>query len=162
MDNCRVEEHFDVFRKNIIGTTLQVDTVNGRKTMVYADWMASGRLYRPIEEYISETIGPYVGNTHTKSNVVGSTMDFVYEEARRTIKKSVKASDEDALLFVGTGMTSAINKLLRILGFKIPKNFAARLYIEEDEKPIVFVSHMEHNSNYLPWLESIAEVKIIA
>ena len=42
--------------------------------MVYADWTASGRLYRPIEEKLLNDFGPFVANTHTETTVSGTAM----------------------------------------------------------------------------------------
>ena len=40
--------------------------------MVYTDWTASGRLYRPIEEKLCNEFGPFVANTHTETTVSGT------------------------------------------------------------------------------------------
>ncbi|MCR9229210.1 MAG: hypothetical protein NXH90_17450, partial [Flavobacteriaceae bacterium] len=37
-----LEHHFEPFRRNIIGGAQKVDTHNGKTTMIYADWTASG------------------------------------------------------------------------------------------------------------------------
>jgi len=84
-------------------------------------------------------------------------------------------------------MTGAVNKLQRILGLKMPERimdyvqkgliptgenlkdnvrnihqfFNSYLQIDEELKPIVFVTHMEHHSNQTTWLETIATVEII-
>jgi len=63
-------------------------------------------------------------------------------------------------------MTGAVNKLQRILGLKVPERIADyikkdALSIDESVRPIVFVTHMEHHSNQLTWLETIATVEII-
>lgn len=39
--------------------------------------------------------------------------------------------------------------------------FSDYLQLDDDLKPIVFVTHMEHHSNQTTWLETIATVKII-
>ena len=41
------------------------------------------------------------------------------------------------------------------------KNFSEHLQLDEALKPVVFVTHMEHHSNQLTWLETIATVEII-
>ena len=73
----------------------------------------------------------------------------------------------DALIFCGSGMTHAVNKLQRILGLRIPEQKRGALQndtikdLQENDRPIVFVSHMEHHSNHTSWLETIADVIII-
>jgi hypothetical protein len=63
-----MESYFRKFRENTIGDELKFDTPNGIQTMIYADWIASGRLYGPIEEKIQHVFGPWVGNTHTETS----------------------------------------------------------------------------------------------
>jgi hypothetical protein len=62
-----MENYFRKFRENTIGNELLFKTPYGMQTLLYADWIASGRLYRPIEHKITEIFGPYVGNTHTET-----------------------------------------------------------------------------------------------
>jgi len=56
-----LEKYFDQFRKDIIGAERYIETPYGDKKLIYADWIASGRLYRPIEKRLLEEIGPMVG-----------------------------------------------------------------------------------------------------
>ncbi|RKX72984.1 MAG: selenocysteine lyase, partial [Spirochaetes bacterium] len=66
-----LENHFSKFRKNIVGINAVIETPYGNKPLIYADWIASGRLYGPIEKHISDVIGPMVGNTHSESSTTG-------------------------------------------------------------------------------------------
>ena len=91
------------------------------KKLIYADWIASGRLYNPIEKRITTDIGPMVGNTHSESSATGKAMTDAYHLAQKIVKHHVNADDNDILIFTGTGMTSALAKLQRILGLKIPE-----------------------------------------
>ena len=157
----QLEAYFQKFRKNIIGIDQQFQTPFGNKTILYTDWTASGRLYRPIEEKISNDFGPFVANTHTETSVTGKTMTIAYHKAKDIIKKHVNANDDDILINFGTGMTGVVNKLQRILGLRIPENLKEFTHIPNEAKPIVFISHMEHHSNQTSWLETIADVEII-
>ena len=56
------------------------------KKIIYTDWTASGRLYRPIEERLMNEFGPFVANTHTETSVTGTAMTMAYHEARHIIK----------------------------------------------------------------------------
>jgi selenocysteine lyase/cysteine desulfurase len=118
-----LEKHFRRFRQQIIGHHHPVQTPCGAKELVHADWVASGRLYRPIEERLLDQFGPLVGNTHSESSITGTAMTHAYHLAHQIIKRHVNAGPRDALLFVGFGMTAAINKLQRILGLKIHERF---------------------------------------
>src|SRR6516225_8359099 len=166
-----LEAYFSEYRKNIIGIHQTYPFPFGRKRIVYADWTAAGRAYGPIEEQIRNQVLPYLANTHTETTATGKLMSNAYAEAKSIIKAHVNAGKDDILIFCGSGMTAAVNKLQRILGLRIPERYAD--YTEEDHsgngilpldkkrKPIVFVTHMEHHSNYLSWLETIADVEII-
>jgi len=156
-----LESYFKPFRENIIGLNQSFESPFGRKVIIYADWTASGRLYRPIEEKILNDIGPFVANTHTETSITGSVMTHAYHDARNIIKKHVNASSDDVLITVGTGMTGAINKFQRILGLKLNENLKDHATIPEEKRPIIFVSHMEHHSNQTSWLETIAKVVVI-
>ena len=62
-----LEAWFAPFRAQVIGHDLHDQQVRGDGRVVYADWTASGRLYRPIEDYLADVLGPYVANTHTET-----------------------------------------------------------------------------------------------
>ncbi|WP_282135780.1 aminotransferase class V-fold PLP-dependent enzyme [Seonamhaeicola maritimus] len=159
--NSNLEEYFSAFRENTVGVDEYFNSPYGRKKVIYADWTASGRLYRPIEEKILNEMGPYVANTHTETSTTGAAMTLAYHEARNIIKKHVNASKDDVLITVGTGMTGAINKFQRILGIKLNENLKDNTEVPEEKRPIIFVSHMEHHSNQTSWLETIARVEVI-
>ena len=157
-----LEKYFEKFRKGIIGIDKTFESPYGRQKIVYADWTASGRLYRPIEEKMLNDFGPFVANTHTETTFSGSAMTLAYHEAREIIKRHVNAGKDCALISEGTGMTGVINKFQRILGLKISENFRELSdAIPEQKKPVVFITHMEHHSNQTSWLETIADVEII-
>ncbi|MBP0725636.1 aminotransferase class V-fold PLP-dependent enzyme [Bacillus sp. RG28] len=148
-------------RKGIIGIDHTIETPYGQKPILYADWTASGRLYRPIEEKMMNEIGPYVANTHTESNTTGAKMTKLYHEALSHIKKHVNASKEDVILSVGTGATGAINKLQRLLGLRAPERLQKLIKFDTNERPVVFITHMEHHSNHISWSECLVDVVIV-
>ncbi|MFZ4621516.1 MAG: aminotransferase class V-fold PLP-dependent enzyme [Bacteroidota bacterium] len=155
------EEYFRQFRANIVGIDARFTSQNGEQPLVYSDWTASGRLYGPIEKKLLESFGPFVGNTHSESSVTGGLMTHAYHHAHEIIKKHVNANADDALLFVGAGMTTAINKFQRLLGVKVPEKFKKMFVLPEEELPVVFVTHMEHHSNQTTWYETIADVCVL-
>lgn len=171
VSGCTLEKYFAAFRKNIIGYRHSFESPFGRKRIIYADWTATGRAYLPIEKYIQHELLPYLANTHTQTTVTGTLMSKAYEEAKCIIKANVNAGNDDVLIFCGSGMTGAVNKLQRILGLRVPERLLyyvrkdvadnGGLPLNEQLRPVVFVTHMEHHSNYLSWLETIATVEII-
>jgi selenocysteine lyase/cysteine desulfurase len=157
----QLEQYFQQFRKNIIGIDQEFVSPYGKQKIIYTDWTASGRLYRPIEEKMMNEFGPFVANTHTETTVSGTAMTMAYHKARNSIKQHVNASEDDVLITDGTGMTGVVNKFQRILGLKIPENLKDFINIPAEKKPVVFISHMEHHSNQTSWLETIADVEVI-
>lgn len=149
----QLEQFFEPFRRNTIGHDCVIETPYGKKPMYYMDYTASGRLYRPIEEKIMNQLGPLVGNTHSETNITGMTMTTAYHQAKSIIREHVNAKQSDVLLTTGFGMTGAINKLQRMLGLKHEECMA--------NKPVVFITHMEHHSNHISWLETSADVVVV-
>lgn len=155
------EERFAEIRRGIIGDQEMITTPYGIKPLIYADWCASGRLYAPIETYMKEVVAPYIGNTHTDSNATGASMTQAYSTAIRTIKRHVHAVPEDIVLFCGTGMTGAVVKLQRLLNLRIPEGLRHRVWLSPEERPVIFITHMEHHSNHTSWLETVGEVVLV-
>lgn len=156
-----LEQHFSSFRPNIIGLNLQHELDGKLQNIIYADWTASGRLYKPVEDYISNILGPYIANTHTETNLTGSTMTLAYHEAQKIIKHHVNACDNDILITSGAGMTDVVNKFQRILGLRIPERMADQVTFADNDKPVVFITHMEHHSNQTTWHECDVTLEIV-
>ncbi|MGJ8593762.1 MAG: aminotransferase class V-fold PLP-dependent enzyme [Aquaticitalea sp.] len=156
-----LEHYFSQFRKNIIGIDQEFVSPFGTQKIIYTDWTASGRLYRPIEEKLCNEFGPFVANTHTETTVSGTAMTKAYHKAKQIIKTHVNSTDDDVLICCGSGMTEAVNKFQRILGLKVPENLKKYTEIPNEIRPVVFISHMEHHSNQTSWLETIAKVEVI-
>lgn len=156
-----LEKYFQKFRKNIVGIDFKFTTPYGEQKLIYADWVASGRLYKPIEEKMCEVFGPLVGNTHSESSLTGTSMTLSYHEAHEIIKKHCNAGPDDVIITAGSGMTAMICKFQRILGLKVPEQLSDYIKLSDELKPVVFVTHMEHHSNQTTWLETIADVVVI-
>lgn len=131
------------------------------KKRIYADWTASGRLFRPIEDRIINMVGGLMANTHTEDSYTGRIMTTWLHEAEQVIKKHVNASTDDILLNVGNGMTGALAKLMRMMGWWCHEQHRAAVVASMTERPLVYITHREHHSNHTMWLESLVELRII-
>jgi selenocysteine lyase/cysteine desulfurase len=118
-------------------------------------------LYAPIEEKISYKFGPFVGNTHTETSETGTLMTKAYHLAQRKIKDHVNAGPNDVIITAGSGMTTVVNKFQRILGFKAMQKIDDCDDLPQEDRPVVFITHMEHHSNHTSWLETIADVVLL-
>jgi len=161
------ESHFLPFRAGIIGLDETLEGEAGRVPLVYADWIASGRMYGPIEERMRDMAYPWVANTHSESSSLGAAMTAAYRNAHERIKHHAGANAGDVVITTGSGMTGVVNKLQRILGLRIPERArgicgcGVSCEIPQNERPVVFLTHMEHHSNHTSWLETLADVVVL-
>lgn len=156
-----LERYFGQFRKGIIGIGQVFTTPFGEKVISYADWIASGRLYGPIEEKILAAFAPFVGNTHSGTSETGVLMTRAYHRSHQLIKEYCNAGPNDVIITAGSGMTTVINKFQRILGLKYCGKLSRRNCMAERDRPVVFITHMEHHSNHTSWYETNADVVMV-
>ncbi len=158
-----MEKYFEGFKERIIGNNQVFKTPYGEQQMIYADWIASGRLYQDIEDIISHRFGPFVANTHTETSETGTIMTQAYHHAKEIIRNHVNANEDDVLINSGFGMTGVVNKLQRILGMKNCADFdqKTKSCIKKNDRPVVFITHMEHHSNQISWYETNADVVLV-
>ncbi|MCB9558265.1 MAG: aminotransferase class V-fold PLP-dependent enzyme [Deltaproteobacteria bacterium] len=151
--------------ESIIGANHVIDGPFGPRRVAYADYTASGRCLSFIEDFIRDEVMPYYANTHTEASRTGLQTTRFREDARRIIRDAVGGTDEDVVIFCGSGATGAINKIIDILNLRLPSELAERYdlaaKIPQEERPVVFIGPYEHHSNELPWRESIADVVVI-
>ena len=148
---------------SIIGKDTAVETPFGLRRVTYADYTASGRSLSFIEDYIRTQVLPMYANTHTETSGTGLQTTRFREDARDIIKSCIGANnDEHAVIFAGNGATGAVDRLIGILGLRIPDSLEQEYHLGDaipaNRRPVVFVGPYEHHSNELPWRESIADV----
>jgi selenocysteine lyase/cysteine desulfurase len=155
----------ETIRQAVIGANKPFPTPFGHKPMVYADYTASGRSLDFIEQRLSADVMPWYANTHTEFSYSGAQTTRFREDARQIIHTAVNGGDDDQVIFCGAGATAAVNKLITILGIRLPEQLDDKYQfskqIPEQERPVVFIGPYEHHSNELPWRESIATLVCI-
>ncbi|CAF0758754.1 unnamed protein product [Didymodactylos carnosus] len=133
---------------NIIGKDFTINGPWGIRRMLYCDYIASGRALQFIEHFIKTTVLPLYGNTHSENSLCALQTSKFRDEARALIKKSVNATQDDVVIFTGSGTTGAIHRLITVtLSDK-----------ENTDNIVVMISAFEHHSNILPWKETGIEV----
>jgi selenocysteine lyase/cysteine desulfurase len=159
------ERLIERIRRSVIGDDAVFEGPFGPRRNVYADYTASGRALSFIEDFIRREVLPLYANTHTEASAMGLQTTRLREDARRIIHAAVGGTEDDAVVFCGSGATGAIDKLAQVLGLKLPSaledRFGIRAAIPAEQRPVVFIGPYEHHSNELPWRESVADVVTI-
>ncbi len=155
----------ETIRNSIIGGNQVLEGPFGPRRLTYADYTASGRSLSFLEDFIRTEVMPLYANTHTETSGTGLQTTHYREDARKIIHQAVNGSEEDVVIFCGSGATGAIQKLIDCLGIRIPAPLDDKYnlsdHVPADERPVVFIGPYEHHSNELPWRESIADVVVI-
>jgi selenocysteine lyase/cysteine desulfurase len=155
----------ETIRNGIIGHDQAIAGPYGMRRVTYADYTASGRAVSFIEDFIRNHVLPLYANTHTETSGTGLQTTRFREDARRIIAETTGCSEDDVVLFCGSGATGAINKLVDVLNIRLPNDlnetYKLDALIPVEARPVVFIGPYEHHSNELPWRESIADVVTI-
>lgn len=160
LDGVKTKQSVEDVRNDVVGSFHKFGGPYGDKPCVYADWTASGRALKQVENYIANEVLPFYGNTHTTTSVAGNQSTCYRHEARQIIAEATNAKVTgkaalDVVIFVGSGTTNAVTKLVHSLDLHLlPESV-------QGDRPVVFTSCYEHHSNLLPWRESVAEVVTI-
>ena len=102
-------------RRSEIGAATLIASPFGARRMYYADLTASARALSFIEARVARVL-PLYANVHSASSTAGRATAALREDARRAVARGVGAGPEDVVLFVGSGATAAVNKLVGLLG----------------------------------------------
>ncbi len=165
----------DQIRKEIIGNDMVFKTPFGKRNLFYADYTASGRGLKFVENKIINILNSYA-NTHTEDDYSGKFMTELLHNAEEKIKNLVNSGENGKIISVGSGATGALLKLQQILGIYSPPATLERfnqaivdsncegcniLKNIDDNKPVIFVGPYEHHTNEVMWRESHSTVVVI-
>lgn len=152
--SLEVADPIAALKDGLIGSRAKVAGPFGLKDLVYADYVASGRALRQVEQFVLDEVLPYYANSHTEASYCGGMMTRLRREARSVIKECCGADSRHAAIFAGSGATAGLNRLVNLLGVTDA--------VASGRRVRVIVGPYEHHSNILPWRESGAEIVEIA
>ena len=115
-------------RANLIGEQHPISTPFGQKPLIYMDYTASGRSLQFVEDFMRHRVMPNYANTHSESSFTGRQMTLLREQARQQIRSAVNGSEQHKVIFCGTGASAAIDKLVGVLGLRIPSALNQRYH----------------------------------
>ena len=82
---------------------------------------------------------PRYANTHTESSGTGLQTTRLREDARAIIVDALGGDADTVVIFAGSGCTGAIDKLIGILGLRIPAGLDDRYHLSDvipaEERP---------------------------
>src|SRR4030095_8730516 len=133
---------------DLIGHDAELVGPFGPKTLVYADYGASGRALSVVEKFVLEKVLPYYANSHTEASYCGGAMTRLRRAARSVVAACCGADERYAVIFTGAGATSGLNRLVNLFAVKTNSGVIPR----------VIIGPYEHHHNILPWRESGAEI----
>ncbi|MBS9721242.1 aminotransferase class V-fold PLP-dependent enzyme [Tianweitania sp. BSSL-BM11] len=133
-------------RSGLIGDGMAFETPFGERNLLYADYVASGRALRQVEDFVQTEVLPFYANSHTEASFCGGTMTRMRNEARSIIGELVGAGPDCHVVFTGSGATSGINRIVGLL--------RVRERVLAGERVTVLIGPYEHHSNILPWRET--------
>ena len=80
-------------RRQIVGVDALFQTPFGERLMLYADYTASGRSLRFVEDYLRRLLRLYA-NSHTEDDISGRVTTELLHQAEERIKQAVNAGPD--------------------------------------------------------------------
>ncbi len=165
----------EYIKGQIVGNDSVFQTPFGKRNLFYADYTASGRNLKFIEDKLLDIERSYA-NTHTTDDYSGEFLTEMLHSAEKKIKKLVNAGEGYKIISIGSGSTGALKRLQEILGIYIPPHTKDRIFSSiknlgcdacniidkiNIDRPVVFIGPYEHHTNELMWREAFADTVVI-
>ena len=139
----------ELVNDNLYNTNLTIDTPfkKGVKPL-FCDVTASSFPLRVVNKWLETNMYPFYTNTHS-NNFFGRLMTSFVDTAKKNIVNCINGDCKtDCVLFTGSGCTGAVNHLVHLI-------------LPVLKESIVFVSDLEHLSNYLSWYHNAKKFVVV-
>lgn len=133
---------------NLIGRQAMILGPFGERRITYADQSTPSSLYM-IENYMMKYVYSYYDTTNCVTSFNAKQTTSFRNDAETIIRQCCNANDEDLVISIDNGCTSAIQWLINELGMTDPG---------VAKSSVVFVGPFELTSNVLPWKETGAKI----
>ena len=127
------------------------------KDLLYLDFTASGLAYQPIEDKIQYILKTYA-NTHSEVWYNADLTTKYYQNARKSLYKSLDLNESFCILPIWTGATGAIKKFQELIGIYVSPAFKQRFEIKKEKLPLVIIWPFEHHSNEVSFREAMCDI----
>jgi selenocysteine lyase/cysteine desulfurase len=88
--------------------------INRLKKIVYADYTASGRGLKQIENFISNQILPFYANVHSTTGYLSEQSEYFRNESKTIVRRFVNSDEKDSIIYSGQGTTVNLYFLIQI------------------------------------------------
>ena len=139
--------YFNTLFTSSIGNDVTFNSPFGRKSIVYADFTASGRGLYEVEKFISSQILPFYANIHSSCGYLAEQSSAFRNEAKSIVRRYCNTDENNSIIFTGQGTTGAIHKLIKLLNLKEYINFYNDLEALNDIYQEFFDIKNDNNKN---------------
>lgn len=119
------QKAFDNIFNDMIGNNIQftspIEDANDnlmKKFLIYADFTASGKGLRKIEDFIKYQVLPTYANVHSTVGHCAEITSKYLSEAKEYLRVYTNAKGNYSIIFHGQGATGGAHKLIEILSIK--------------------------------------------
>ena len=107
--------YFNTLFTSSIGNDVTFNSPFGKKSIVYADFTASGRGLYEVEKFISSQILPFYANIHSSCGYLAEQSTAFRNEAKSIVRRYCNTDENNSIIFTGQGTTGAIHKLIKLI-----------------------------------------------
>lgn len=118
-----------------------------KKRLVYFDNAATTQKPKVVLQAIEKYYTQFNANVHRGAYDLSDRSTDLYEEARSTVAKFIRAKQDSSIVFT-RNTTEAVN----LVAYSYLDNLFSSFKANQLKEAVILTSQAEHHSNYLPWV----------